>query len=180
MVLGGDLFHGDGSGAGEIGHVGIVDDGVLCRCGRFGCLETVASSRAIVAAATEVASERPMTFFGRRLAAAGALDLDDVRAGLEAGDGDAAAIVAAAGRALGQAVAGLIGALNVHRIVLLGSVAALGEPWRAAVRDEAERRSLAMLSRQTRIELGGASDDVVVLGASALLMSRELGLVAAR
>jgi N-acetylglucosamine repressor len=180
LVLGGELFHGDGFGAGEIGHVGIVDDGAACRCGRFGCLETVASSRAILAGAQAAAVADPTSFLGRRLVADGNLDIDDVRAALDAGDDTAQAIVAAAGRALGEAVAGLIGALNVQRIVLLGSVAALGERWRSAVEDEAARRSLAMLSRQTRIELGGATDDVVVLGASALLMIRELGLVPTR
>ncbi len=180
MVVGGELFHGDGFGAGEIGHVGIVDDGIQCRCGRFGCLETVASSRAILAEAIAIAGRSPDGFLGRRLASTASLDIEDIRAGLDAGDEDTAAIVAAAGRALGQAIAGLIGALNIHRIVLLGSVAALGEPWRAAVRDEADRRSLAMLARQTRIELGGATDDVVVLGASALLMTRELGLAPVR
>jgi len=46
VVLGGEVFHGDGFGAGEIGHVVVDDDGAECRCGRFGCLETVASSRA--------------------------------------------------------------------------------------------------------------------------------------
>ncbi|HEV8489494.1 MAG TPA: ROK family transcriptional regulator [Candidatus Limnocylindrales bacterium] len=180
VVLGGELFHGDGFGAGEIGHTTVVDDGDPCRCGRFGCLETVASSRAILARATEAGRRSPGSPLGLRLATMGALDIADVRAALDAGDEDAAAIVAAAGRFLGQAVAGLIGALNVHRIVLLGSVAALGDAWLAAVRDEATRRALGMLAGQTRIELGRTAEDVVVLGASALLMTRELGLVPGR
>jgi N-acetylglucosamine repressor len=180
LVLGGELFHGDGFGAGEIGHTTVVDGGDPCRCGGSGCLETVASSRAILAAATEAARRAPASFLGRRAGAAGRIGLDDVRAALDAGDADASAIVAAAGRALGQAVAGLIGALNIRRIVLLGSVAGLGETWLDAVQQEAGRRSLGMLARDTRLELGGAEDDVVVLGASALLMTRELGLVPVR
>ena len=47
LILRGALFQGDGSGAGEIGHVVVDDDGELCRCGRTGCLETVAGMRAI-------------------------------------------------------------------------------------------------------------------------------------
>jgi N-acetylglucosamine repressor len=180
FVLGGELFHGDGFGAGEIGHTAIVDDGKACRCGRFGCLETVASSRAILAEATAAATAAPDSFLGQRLAAAGSLDLDDVRAGLDTADEPTRRIVVAAGRFLGTAVAGLIGALNIHRIVLIGSVAALGEAWLAAVRDEAHRRSLAVLGVRTRIEIGRISTDEVVLGASALLMVRELGLVPAR
>ena len=59
IVLGGELFHGDGFGAGEIGHTVVVDDGAACRCGRFGCLETVASSRAMLARGDGAAQEDP-------------------------------------------------------------------------------------------------------------------------
>ena len=50
IVLGGELFGGDSHGAGEIGHTTAVEGGAPCRCGRSGCLETVASSRAILEA----------------------------------------------------------------------------------------------------------------------------------
>src|SRR3954465_12355984 len=85
IVLGGELFEGDGYGAGEIGHTSVVDDGVECRCGRFGCLETVASSRAVVAQALEVAAESPDGELGRRLATQGDLGIDDVAAAVRAG-----------------------------------------------------------------------------------------------
>jgi predicted NBD/HSP70 family sugar kinase len=181
IVLDGELFHGDGYGAGEIGHTGAVEDGAACRCGRFGCLETVASSRAILAAAEAAAIADPHGPLARLAARRGGRPaLEDLAAAIDGEDETALAIVRSAGRFLGATVAGLIGALNVRRIVLLGSVATLGEPWLAAVRDEAARRSLGLLAEQTEIELGRTEEDVVVLGASALLMTRELGLVAAR
>jgi predicted NBD/HSP70 family sugar kinase len=161
IVLGGELFGGDSHGAGEIGHTTTVEGGAQCRCGRRGCLETVASSRAI-------------------LEVTGAASLDEVRRRLDAGDGDARAAVEAAGRALGGAVAALIGALNVNRIHLIGSVPALGDVWVDAVRDEARRRSLGLLADATEIERGRPVEHVVVLGATALLMTRELGLVPQR
>jgi predicted NBD/HSP70 family sugar kinase len=181
IVLGGELFEGDGFGAGEIGHTSVVDDGVECRCGRFGCLETVASSRAIVAQALEAAAAEPDGELARTMAAAGDdPTIDDVAAAVRAGDEQARRIAAAAGRWLGRAVASLIGTLDIRHVVLLGSVTHLGEPWLDAVRDEAARRALTLLSRETVIEVGGAAEDTVLLGASALLMSRELGLVPAR
>jgi N-acetylglucosamine repressor len=179
IVLDGELFQGDGFGAGEIGHTGVVDDGAACRCGRFGCLETVASSRAIVRAATDAAAQEPESVLARS-AADHPLTLDDVRNALERDDETARRVVVAAARPLGQVIAAVIGLLNVRRVVLLGSVAELGEPWLAAVRDEARRRSLRLLSRDTEIELGRPREHPVVLGASALLMTRELGLAPTR
>jgi N-acetylglucosamine repressor len=162
IVIGGSLYQGDGSGAGEIGHVVVVDDGAACRCGRFGCLETVASGPAIVAHAR-----------------AEGLDVDSlggVRDALVAGDERVLSVVRFAGRYLGRAVAGLVGTLDIQDIAIHGPVTILGEPWFEAVRDEATRRALPLLADGLTIRLARLGADEVVLGASALLMTRELGL----
>jgi N-acetylglucosamine repressor len=180
VLLGGELFHGDGFGAGEIGHVVVDDDGAECRCGRFGCLETVASSRAILLRATEAANERPDSPLGRRLAASGELTLDDVQVALDAGDETTRRIVVAAGRFLGRMLAGVIGVLDVERIVLHGSVAELGDVWLDAVRDEARRRALRLLAGDVVIERAAPIGDLVLLGASAVVLTAELGLSVGR
>jgi predicted NBD/HSP70 family sugar kinase len=180
VVLNGELFHGDGYGAGEIGHIVVEDDGEACRCGRFGCLETVASARAIVARARGAARQAPELPLAKALARTGTITLDDVRTALESGDEQARGLVTAAGRALGRALAGLIGTLNVQYLVLQGAVTALGDPWLEAVRDEATRHSLDLLARGTRIEIAPEGENVVLLGASALLLTRELGLTVHR
>ena len=180
VVLGGELFHGDGFGAGEIGHVVVDDDGTECRCGRFGCLETVASSRAILERALAAAAANPDSQLGLQLAATGRLSLEDVRAAVEAGDEGARTIVVTAGRVLGRAVAAVIGILDIQHVVLHGSVAHLGDPWLDAVRTEARRCSLALLSKDVSIELAPPIGDLVVMGASALLLSAELGLAGSR
>lgn len=166
LVLNGELFGGDSDGAGEIGHIVVEPDGAECRCGRFGCLETVASAPAILRAAE--AAGLSTTTLGDLAAAAGA------------GDETALAVVRAAGRALGTAIANLIGILDVREIVLHGSVTALGEPWLDAIRDEATRRSLGPLARETRLVDGGTGDDLTLLGAAAMLLTRELGLTVHR
>ncbi len=162
IVLNGTLYQGDGFGAGEIGHVVVEDDGARCRCGRFGCLETVASGVAIVAHARELGLD--------------AGSIADVRRALDAGDEAALSAARFAGRYLGRAVAALVGALDIHEIVVHGPVAELGAPWLEAIRDEATRRSLPLLADRIQVREARIAADEVVLGASALLMTRELGL----
>ena len=160
LILGGRLFQGDGFGAGEIGHTTVRPDGDACRCGRHGCLETVASTRAIL----------------DQLASHGISRLPDAVAALEAGDPFVREVVVAAGRQLGVALAWLIGVVNVERIVLVGSAAEFGEPWLNAVRESMLANALGLLADATTIEIGRLHADGVVLGATALLMTRELGL----
>jgi predicted NBD/HSP70 family sugar kinase len=104
--------------------------------------------------------------------------MDDVAAGVAADDEAARAVAISAGRYLGQSVAALIGVLDVERIVLHGNVTRLGAPWLEAVREEARRRSLAQFANEIRIELAEPIGDLVVMGASALLLTSELGLTA--
>jgi predicted NBD/HSP70 family sugar kinase len=161
LILRDQLFGGDGEAAGEIGHVVVDPDGDACHCGRYGCLETVASAPAI-------------------LRHSGARTLEALAKQAAHGDDEALATVRRAGRALGGAIANLVGALDVRTITVVGTVTQLGEPWLAAVRDEATHRSLAATGHETTIEDGGTGEDVTLLGACALLLTRELGLTVHR
>ncbi|MEA2605333.1 MAG: hypothetical protein QOI00_90, partial [Chloroflexota bacterium] len=66
--------------------------------------------------------------------------------------------------------------LDIRRIVVLGPVTDLGQPWLAAVRREAGSRALALLADDVEIAVARPTTNVVIRGASALLVARELGL----
>jgi predicted NBD/HSP70 family sugar kinase len=163
VVLDGHLFQGDGFGAGEIGHTTVRSNGELCRCGRLGCLETVSSSRAIL---ERLEHEAPGRF----------TSLDAAVSSYHAGDPAVGAVVVDAARELGLALAWLVGALNVERVVLVGTVTEFGAGWLNVVADTMRASALPLLVEGTSVEIGGLPADAVVLGASALLATRELGL----
>ena len=179
IVIEGRLYAGEGLGAGEIGHTAIADNARPCRCGSTGCLETLASTRAVVQRARELAplaQDSSLHHEARR----DDLNLDHVRRAFEAEDGLATEIVTEAARHLGRTIGALIGTLSIRRVLLVGEMTAFGDPWLAAVRDEAQRSALALLADETRIEIGRLETDLVPLGAAALLMTHELGLGPAR
>src|SRR4249920_3337649 len=162
IILNGQLFQGDGYGAGEFGHVSMGSTDAPCRCGRVGCLETMTSMRALVDAAGAV---EPSITDERGLVAAFLAGVTGIRR-----------IVLDAARELGIAIGWLIGVLNVRHVLLVGPVAEFGDDWLAEVRRHARASVLPLLARDTQIEFGHVHDDVVVLGASALLMEQQLGL----
>ncbi|HYJ91340.1 MAG TPA: ROK family protein [Pyrinomonadaceae bacterium] len=43
IILNGEIHHGVGNGAGEVGHTIVKPDGIQCNCGSIGCLETICS-----------------------------------------------------------------------------------------------------------------------------------------
>ena len=166
LILEGKLFQGDGFGAGEIGHTTVVEDGEPCRCGARGCLETVASSRAVVARLSPPGPNGEQT-----------ITLDEAVAAFRRGDDAACAAVFDAARYLGLALAWLVGTLNVRRMILVGPMTAFGDPWLRAVREAMRGHALARLTAATSVRIGRLDADGVILGASALLLTNELGLL---
>ena len=163
VVINGRLFHGDGGGAGEIGHVVVVPHGGLpCRCGNCGCLETVASAQAIVKRAQQLANLSGQST---------EIGFDEVEQAFTAGDPIVHEIVLEAGRYLGLAISGLVGMLNIHKIVLLGDMTRFGEAWLDVIRETVAQTSLYGLAKETQVEIGELGPNAVVLGASALLSS---------
>ncbi|HET7027848.1 MAG TPA: ROK family transcriptional regulator [Candidatus Limnocylindrales bacterium] len=177
IILGGRLYQGDGFGAGEIGHTTVVEGGEPCRCGSLGCLETVASVRAIVARVRHLAVHHPTSALASDPAHLGEAA---VVAAYESGDDVARMVVDDAARQLGRTLAGLVGTLNVRRIRIVGSATAFGTPWLEIVRRETREHALPLLARETEVEFGRTHEQVVALGAGALLLTRELGLSLSR
>ena len=177
IVLNGRPYYGDTFGAGEIGHVTVVGNGQPCRCGNRGCLETVASARAIVEAARAIARTDPGSALHRFAARPEEITMDTVCHALAAGDEALRQVVALAGRALGIATANLVGVLSVRRILFAGSVACLGPVLLETIRQEVACRSLEAMASQTEIGMSRMGPDIVILGASALVLTRELGLL---
>lgn len=161
IVLGGKLFYGDTYNAGEIGHVVVQEQGELCRCGNRGCLETVASTRAILQAAQQ----------------AGFPDWEALTAAAIRDEDQARQIVTAAGRHLGVALAHLVGSLNINHIILSGRVEQLGNLLLEAAADEVRRRVLPAMGANMTLEFSHLGTDIVVLGASALVLQQELGVI---
>lgn len=178
ILINGRLFYGDTFGAGEIGHVSVVENGERCRCGNVGCLETVASARAIVERARFAASDGSGPGLSRFSSDPDQITMETLCELFQNGDAAVEEIVREAGRHLGRAAASLIGVLSTRRILIAGSVTCFGDTLLDAVRDEMSRRSLGLVARETEIGLSTMGPDIVILGASALVLNYELGLLA--
>jgi predicted NBD/HSP70 family sugar kinase len=174
IILGGRLYRGDDSGAGEIGHTRVADRGADCRCGSSGCLETVASVRAVLETARKSVADDPDS----RLSS-GPVTHAALVSAFEAGDPLARRVVLGAAQPLGRVLGAMIGTLGVRDIVLIGPMTDYGEPWLDVVRAEAHRSALPLLAERSSVRIGQTGLDGVELGAAAMLMTSELGLALA-
>jgi predicted NBD/HSP70 family sugar kinase len=157
LILNGRLYRGSGGLAGELGHVLVNPDGIVCRCGNRGCLETVAATGALI--------DLLRRSHGEELTVQAMLDL------ARAGDAGCSRVIHDAGRALGQVVATLMNVLNPELFVVGGHLGAAGDLLLDGVRESVARAALPETSRGARVVAGVLGDRAHVLGALALVVS---------
>ncbi|OGO61632.1 MAG: hypothetical protein A2032_05760 [Chloroflexi bacterium RBG_19FT_COMBO_49_13] len=167
IVINGRLFQGDGGSAGEIGHIVVVPDGgQLCRCGNYGCLETVASTQALI---KRVQMLVPQSIPTQLPKSPQEITLDTIEKAFSSGDHLARQVVLETGRYMGIAISSLVGTLNIQKIILTGDMTRFGSPWLDEIRGEVTQRTLSRLAQDTQIEIGQLGGNNIILGASAML-----------
>ncbi|MFM9107320.1 MAG: ROK family transcriptional regulator [Chloroflexota bacterium] len=160
MVIGGRPYLGRNRIAGDIGHVIAVADGPACPCGRRGCLEALASARAIERAASLLAG-RP-------------IGIPEVAAAAAAGDRQMEALLVRAGEHIASVLAPLVTMSCPDLLVLGGSVT--GAPPAA---DALRTRLLALapprVAAALRVTRSALGDEAGELGAVQAILEVLLG-----
>jgi glucokinase-like ROK family protein len=139
IVIDGQIFHGQRGFSGEIGHCPVVEDGPLCGCGRRGCLETVASTMALVKAAKTAIAGKSSTILSKTK---GEIDIAAITAAASKNDKVAMRILDQASEYLGRGLSYLLNILNPEMIVLGGPVAQAGDYLLREVRASVARHAL--------------------------------------
>lgn len=176
IILSGSIHYGDGYGAGEIGHLTVVEGGRRCSCGNYGCLETVASPQAVIQRMRELLEYEWISFAAGKSLKPEDITWDFVRRAYAQGDETVAELIKEAGRYLGISIANLVSILNLHRIVISGEYTEFGDTFLEAVSSEVKRRSLFTMAAETQIVYSRLGADNVLLGAAALVLRNEVDL----
>lgn len=160
LVLGGELYTGAHGIAGEIGHSMVDEHGALCRCGNRGCLETVASTRAVL----------ELIDTARRREHDEQLTIEQVIAHARDGDRACQRVIGDAARAIGVVVAQVCNALNPAKVIVGGDLSAAGDVLLDPLRDELARHAVPAAGGDVEIVAGVLGRRAEVLGAAALVL----------
>ncbi|MDG4799275.1 ROK family transcriptional regulator [Micromonospora sp. WMMD980] len=168
LVLGGSLYRGAASGAGDIGHLQLTEDGPLCGCGNTGCVEAYCGDAALVREAATAARAGHSTALADRLAAAGALTVADVATAAAEGDPAAQTLVRDAARRLGQVLVNLVSFVNPAIVIIGGAAPGIGPVLLAEIRGVVYRRSTPLATGSMPIVLSDLDDQAALIGAARL------------
>jgi predicted NBD/HSP70 family sugar kinase len=121
LIIGGEIFHGAGGGAGDFGHLNVDPSGPACSCGRNGCLQSLIGPHSLLTAGDLMPADEAARLVDER-------PEDAIRKIVEASDEGQAAmlqVLKRSGAALGDAIDDVIGVVNPDTVVLGGYLAAL-------------------------------------------------------
>ena len=152
------VYRGARGAAGDIGHIRVGGAaGVICDCGNEGCLEAVASGRALAAELARLGYRTTNTREVVELVATG--------------NADAVRVVRAAGRRLGEVLAAAVNLLNPEMIVIGGDLADVHDQLLAGVREVIYQRSTALATQSLRVVESKLGHDAGIEGC--IVLARE-------
>ena len=173
IIINGQIVHGQGGSAGEIGHMTINPQGYRCTCGKRGCLETVASATGIVHVARDYAQE----YAGDSELKASLDNGDDLTAKdifdlAKQNDPLALKVTSAVCDQLGLALSIVAVTINPQYIIIGGGVSNAGDFLLQRVQESYNRYVFSSVKKTTTLTLATLGNEAGVIGAASLILNK--------
>jgi len=169
IVFDGKIYHGRTGSAGEGGHVSIDYRGPICKCGKPGCIEILASGTAIAQRARDRVKageiSRMLEFAGEN---ANAINGEIVAKASSAGDALAKRILTGAAEMLAVWLSNMVDLLDPDVIVIGGGAAALYQPYFEEIKARVAKLSLNPRANEVPIVPARYGADSGIAGGAAL------------
>ncbi|MDO8662551.1 MAG: ROK family protein [Candidatus Omnitrophota bacterium] len=155
LIINGRIYRGFNNAAGEIGHLGINENGLDCNCGASGCLEAYVGNQRVMAE-TRKAFKRKITPEELSLLAAkhNRMAIDIWRK---------------TGSHLGFALAGVVNLLNLDAIVIGGGMAKAGEVLFTNINSALKRQAMSVQAKRVKILKAKLANHAGLIGAAIMV-----------
>ena len=173
MILNGIVYRGKSGLAGEFGHINVVKDGNLCTCGKYGCLETVASGGALIEQAQQGIKKGQDSLIKELVK--GDLEeihVSDIIEAVNKGDLFAIEIINKLGHFLGEALASLVHIFNPEMIIIGGKVALAEDYLINPIQNTLNKYTISHIKKDTEVVTSLLQDKVKLLGSVAMVMNQ--------
>lgn len=165
ILIDGKIYHGKSGFSGELGHIPLFDNEIICHCGKKGCLETEASGIALLRKFKEriQAGSTSLAFDGTR--AIETITLQNIIEAAKNEDTLCIEILEELGEKLGKAIAIVINIFNPETVILGGTLSETGEYLRFSAKSTLNRLSHSIVNNDTSLKVSQFGEKAGVLGA---------------
>ncbi|MBE7641621.1 MULTISPECIES: ROK family transcriptional regulator [Salegentibacter] len=154
IIMGGKMHSGESGFAGEFGHIPMTEDGLLCHCGKRGCLETEASGLALVRKTKEgLKAGQTSVLNSLKKEELEKLEPETIIEAANRGDQFAIQALSEIGIKLGKGIAILIQIFNPELVILEGKIAEAKKFITTPIQQSINTYCMMQLKERTKIEL---------------------------
>lgn len=164
LVINGEIYEGEFGGAGEIGHINVVNNGYMCGCGNKGCLEAYAAGPAIVRRYKKKTQDDSSGITAEMIAESA-----------RKGDEVAQDIYKKTGYYLGKAISYAVNLLNPAKVILGGGISMSIDLFLPELKRVINKMVLGESVKNLIIEKTGLSYEAALMGAATIAKLRSGG-----
>lgn len=170
IIIDGKLHRGATGSAGEIGHMTIQYNGRPCKCGNFGCLESMVGAWGLILTAQEGLKKSLAPVLNKILQSSRKMELNPKTIALAATRGDpyCQQMWRDAGEILGSALSNCVNIFNPERIVLCGGVSKVGSLLLEPMMHTLGRRAFSTPAQKVKVTISKFEERLGVVGAALL------------
>jgi len=174
IILDGKLLYGQSCAAGEFGHTHLMEDGPVCKCGSYGCLEAVVGARAVEARVRKAIAEGGHS---QALALAGG-DLNAITGwtvfrAAQQGDKLCSSAVAEVAAYLGLGLANLVNLFNPSVVLLDHRLELAGPGLLDQIVQVVRRQALTYSTQNVAFRFARLQDEAGVLGVGLMVLEKH-------
>lgn len=171
IVIDGKLYRGSTGSAGEIGHMSVAYHGRTCKCGNYGCVESMVGAWGLIQTAEEGIRKNLAPILKNILKHSKEKEISPKIIALAAEKGDiyCRQLWRDAGEQLGTALANLVNIFNPDRIVLCGGVSKAGHLLMEPALHSLGKRAFKTPAQKVKVTVSKYDDRLGVVGAALLL-----------
>lgn len=152
IIVGGELYYGRHGYSGEIGHMNVYNNEIMCHCGKKGCLETEVSGYAIHRKLLERIHQGQTSVLSPRAANGHPIStLDIVCAATRNEDPLCIELIEQTGAELGRQLANLINIFNPEAVIVGGVLALADEYFLSPIRSAIRKYSLKLMCKDIEV-----------------------------
>ncbi|MCD7962312.1 MAG: ROK family transcriptional regulator [Rikenellaceae bacterium] len=175
IIVDGKLYYGKSGFAGEFGHSPFFNNGIICQCGKKGCLETEISGQALERTMINKINEGNTTMLSESYKEKQTLSLTDIIVAAKKEDVLSIELIEEMARKAGKSIATLINMFNPEQLIIGGTIAAAGDYFMLPMISAVNKYSLSLVNKDTEFSLSQLGEDGEVLGVAMLIKEKILG-----
>ena len=176
MILDGQLYYGKSGFSGEIGHFPLLDNDIMCRCGKVGCLETGASGSALHRMIIEKLKAGRRSSLYKIYKENGDIELSEILKAIRDGDVLAIECIGEIGEILGRGISGIINIFNPGLVIIGGRLIVGKDHLILPIRTAVNRLSMERVSSDTKLRLSTLGRKAIAIGDCYLSRKKLLGI----